>query len=190
MDVLADYKVDIFIDGKWKNAGNSDFKKINFGPRFGVRTCYPIQMEEIRAMPEMFGLKETGVYVAGFNWFVDYFIFPVAFLLFKIKKGLGRNLIAKLLLWGMNTFSGPQQGVSFVLEAEGEKEGKPIRMRVIATHDNGYEFTAIPVVACIRQYLDGSIAKPGLWMMGHIVDPTRLLKDMERMGIKTHIQIT
>jgi hypothetical protein len=22
-----------------------------------------------------------------------------------------------------------------------------------------------------REYLDGSIAKPGLWMMGHVVDP-------------------
>lgn len=56
-------------------------------------------------------------------------------------------------------------------------------MRVIARHDNAYEFTAIPIVAYIRQYLDGSIAKPGLWMMGHIVDPTRLIQDMGRMGI-------
>ncbi len=183
VDLLADYKVDIFKNGAWKTAGSFDYKKFDFGTRFGRRTCYPIPMEEIRAMPEMFGLEETGVYVAGFNWFVDYLVFPLAFLLFKIRKGLGRETIAKLLLWGMNTFSGSQQGVSFVLEADGKKTGNLAHVRVIAEHDDAYAFTAIPVVACIRQYLDGHIVKPGLWLMGHVVEPAGLIADMIRMGI-------
>ena len=42
----------------------------------------------------------------------------------------------------------------------------------------------------IGEYLDGSIAKPGLWMMGHVVDPVRLMNDMERMGIKIQMEVT
>jgi saccharopine dehydrogenase-like NADP-dependent oxidoreductase len=186
VDMLNDYKVDIFKDGAWKFAGPFDTKQIDFGARFGPRTCYPLQMAEISEMPQMFGLKETGVYVAGFNWFVDQLVFPLGMLLFKIRPGLGRNTIAKLLLWGMKTFSRGRQGVCFVFEATGAKDGKQVSTRLLAEHDDAYEFTAIPVVACVQQYLDGAIVAPGLWMMGQAVDPGRLLSDMERMGILLH----
>ena len=45
------------------------------------------------------------------------------------------------------------------------------------------DFTAIPVVACLLQYLDGSIRKPGLWLQANIVEPNRFMEDMKRMGI-------
>ncbi len=64
-----------------------------------------------------------------------------------------------------------------------------MRARIVAEHDDGYEFTALAVVACIPQYRDGSIAKPGLAMMGHIIDPVRLMKDLERMGTKVQIHV-
>lgn len=188
VDVLADYKVDIFEKGKWKRAGYADFEKIDFGVRFGTKVCYPIQMEEMYALPKMFPLEETGVYVAGFNWFVDYLVFPLTFFLAAIKKGLGRHLIARLIIYGLNNFSNDNRGVSFVLEAEGTKDNKPMKLRVVAEHDDAYEFTAIPIVACINQYLDGSITKPGLWLMGHIVEPNRLFIDMKKMGIKIKTQ--
>jgi saccharopine dehydrogenase (NAD+, L-lysine-forming) len=38
------------------------------------------------------------------------------------------------------------------------------------------------------QYLDGSIAKPGLWIMGHVVNPPRLMEDMKRMGVEVRIE--
>jgi len=74
------------------------------------------------------------------------------------------------------------------LDAAGEKGEHPVALRLIAEHDDAYEFTAIPVVACIRQYLDGDIAKPGLWRMGHVVDPGRLIKDMERVGVQIQVK--
>lgn len=187
VDVLADYNADIFKNGKWRKATFSDSKQINFGKRFGIKTCYPLQMEEMRKLPDMFPLEETGVYVAGFNWFIDYFVIPLAMLLSKIKKGSGRHFIAKLLVFGFDHFSNNNRGVEFILEVEGKQNGVQRRFRVLAEHDDAYEFTAIPVVACVRQYLDG-IIKPGLWMMGHVVDPNRLMKDMEEMGIRIETQ--
>ena len=62
-------------------------------------------------------------------------------------------------------------------------------MDITLYHKDGYMFTAIPVVACLLQYLDGSIKKPGLWTQANIVEPDRLLSDMERMGIEVKIQI-
>lgn len=184
VDTVENYfKTEIFKKGKWKKVGQRDFYKINFGSRFGTRTCYPLQLEEMYALPKMFPLEETGVYVAGFNWFIDYLVFPLAFILFAIKKGLGRHFIAKLFVYGFNHFPKGNRGVSFVLEAEGTKDKKPVKFRVLAEQEDGYEFTAIPIIACIHQYLDGSITKPGLWLMGHIVEPNRLMKDMREMGV-------
>ncbi len=188
VDVLGEYKVDIFKKGKWKRAGYTDFEKIDFGLRFGTKICYPIQMEEMYALPKMYPLEETGVYVAGFNWFVDYLVFPLTFFLAAIKKGLGRHLIARLIVFGLNKFSNDNRGVSFVLEAEGIKNNHSVKFRIVAEHDDAYEFTAIPIVACIKQYLDGSITKPGLWLMGHIVDPNSLFVEMKKMGIKIETQ--
>ena len=34
----------------------------------------------------------------------------------------------------------------------------------------------------------GEHARPGLWMMGQLVDPARLVKDMERMGIQFEVR--
>jgi saccharopine dehydrogenase (NAD+, L-lysine-forming) len=53
---------------------------------------------------------------------------------------------------------------------------------VRVAHPDGYELTAIPVVAYLMQYLDGSARKNGVHMMGHIADPVRLFNDMQCMG--------
>lgn len=191
VDALADYDVDIFENKKWRKARSMDSKRIQFDKRFGIRTCHPIQMEEMRALPAIFpSLEETGVWVAGFNWFVDYFVIPLALLLSLIKKGLGRHALAKLFIFGFNNFSKNNRGVVFVLEAEGVKDGKLKKISILAEHDDTYEFTAIPVVACVHQYLECKINKIGLFMMGHVVDPIYLMKDMEKMGIKIETQIS
>jgi hypothetical protein len=51
-------------------------------------------------------------------------------------------------------------------------------------HPDGYEMTAIPVVAYLLQYLDGTARKDGVHMMGHIVEPARLFNDMQKMGVQ------
>jgi len=61
------------------------------------------------------------------------------------------------------------------------------RLKTALYHRDDYIFTAIPVVAMLKQLLDGA-RKPGLWMMGHLAEPTRLLEDCERMGIEVETQ--
>ena len=51
-------------------------------------------------------------------------------------------------------------------------------------HPDGYQFTAIPCVATLLQVLDGSARRPGLWMQAHLAEPTRLLRDMQCMGVE------
>ncbi len=189
VDLVSDYKADVFKGGKWKVASYKDTVKVDFGRRFGMKSCIAMDMVEIRAMPELFKLKETGVYTTGFNWFVDHILFPLMMLTQMVKKGSFRHFWAKSLIWGLNSFSSAEEGIVFLLQAEGEKDGKHKTVKILSEHGNVYDFTIIPVIACLKQYFDGSIRKPGLWMMGHVVNPDRLFADMENIGIKIKTQI-
>jgi saccharopine dehydrogenase (NAD+, L-lysine-forming) len=74
------------------------------------------------------------------------------------------------------------------VEAKGLLNGRPAQVHASCAHEDGYELTAIPVVALLMQY--ENIRKPGLYMMGHLPDPNRLFKDMEAMGatVSTHME--
>ena len=190
VDAVADYKPKFFKDGKWKTGTYKDAIEIDLGSLFGVKKCIPMDMKEIEPLPEMFGLQETGVFTPGFNWFVDWLVFPFMMLSQKIKRGWLRDFSARMLVWGINTFSKDEEGVVFILEAEGEKDGTPRKLRIFSGHSSGYDFTVIPVLACLNQYFDRSIRKPGLWMMGHLVDPDRLFEEMQKMGVRIQTLIT
>jgi hypothetical protein len=49
---------------------------------------------------------------------------------------------------------------------------------------------ATPAIACLLQYLDGLTSLLGLMMMGYMIEPIRLLKFMERIGVKVKTNIT
>jgi len=190
VEEFKDYQSLFYKDGNWLKAKMRDMRKIDFGGQFGQQYCFPMFLEEMRPLPELFpSIKETGFYIAGFNWFVDWFVTPLIVLALKIFPQKGIRPMGKLMHWGIKTFSSPPYGVVLKIEAEGEKDGEKKKMIVSAFHEDGYQFTAIPVVACLLQYLDGSIRKPGLWMMGHIVDPLRLIEDMKRMGVQINARV-
>lgn len=184
VDSITDFKLEFYQEGKWKIGTYKDAIRIDYGDRFGVRSSMPLKMVEIKPLPEMFSLRETGVFSTGFNWFIDYLLFPFTWLSQKIKKGSLRHFWAKMFIFGINKFSSAQEGVVFLLKAEGEKDGKRQEIEIRSEHDSALEFTIIPVIACLKQYFDGSIQKPGIWMMGHIVDPDRLFAEMQEMGVK------
>lgn len=182
---IGEAKAKILSNGIWKMATYKDALKIQFSDRFGLRQCFPLQMREIYPLKEELGLLDMGVYSAGFNSFVDNLVFPLTMILQSIKKGWGLRLSATLMHWGIKKYYNNRPGVEFRLEAKGLKEGKEIRHSISAFSDNAFEFTSLAVVACIKQYLDNSISKPDLYLMGNVVNPRRIIGDLEQMGIQT-----
>jgi hypothetical protein len=186
IDSLSNFKADVYRDGGWKTAGISDVLTFDFGSQFAKKRCYPMNLEEMWALPKMMGLEELGIYAAGMNWFVDYLVIPSAFLLGKVRRGLGREIMASLMIMGLEKFSPAEEEVVLLMRATGRSEAGHREVTIRIRHGDAYYITAAPVVACVRQYLENKI-KPGLNFMGHAVDPGLFVRDMQRMGVEVKI---
>jgi saccharopine dehydrogenase (NAD+, L-lysine-forming) len=174
----------LYRDGAWHEVSWTTTRRFDFGEPYGTCTCSPMDFHEMRELPELLDLQETGFYIGSMGWLADWLVFT-PWVLFKLgRTRRGARLGGKLLAWATRVGLRPPYGVVLKLEAEGISEDGPVHLDVFLRHEDGYLFTAIPVVACVKQMLDGSIRKPGLWLMGHAVQPIRLLADMEAMGIE------
>lgn len=183
VESFREYNGQVFKNGSWTKLNSYEMRTFDFGGDIGRRRCYSMFLEELRTLPSLFpSLRETGFYISEMHWLLDWVIMPITWAWLKIAPQAVRS-IGKFLWWGMGTFHKPPYRVELQVQAAGLKDGRPVTVRSSVAHPDGYELTAIPVVATLLQYLDGIARKPGLWMMGHLVDPFRLIKDMEKMGI-------
>ncbi|HKJ70054.1 MAG TPA: hypothetical protein VKA68_19030, partial [bacterium] len=183
MEVFRNYQGQVYKDGEWTRPGSFDTRKVDFGGDIGVRKCYSMFFDELRALPQMYPtLREVGFFISETHWFVDYIITLLVFAGLKLAPRRGVRPLGKLMWWAMQTFPKPPYRVVLRVEATGDKDGKPVQFETSVSHPDGYALTAIPVVACVLQYLDGSARRAGVWMMGHLVNPARLFEDMGRIG--------
>ena len=60
------------------------------------------------------------------------------------------------------------------MEATGQLNGRQAQVEASIEHEDGYELTAIPVVALLMQY--DRVRQPGLHMMGHLAEPDCLFR--------------
>lgn len=180
----------ILKNGVWKKSSYKDALKIHFSDKFGTRQCYPLQMREIYPLEKELRIKNMGVYSSGFNSFVDNFIFPLIMFLQLIKKGMGTNICGKLMYWGIHKYYDGKPGVEFKLLAQGVKNNKETIYSITAYSADAFEFTSLAVIACLKQYLDNSINKPDLYLMGNIVDANRIISDLNQMGVKIEEEIS
>jgi saccharopine dehydrogenase (NAD+, L-lysine-forming) len=184
MEGFIEYQAQVFKNGAWTKPSSWDMQSFNFGEDIGKRACYSMFFEELRDIPTMYPtIKETGFYISGANWFTDLLITPLVFFGLKIAPKRGLRPLGKLMWWGMGK-SKPPYVVALKVEAKGQLEGIQAQVHARIAHPDGYELTAIPVVAYLKQYLDGTARKEGVHMMGHIAEPVRLFNDMQKMGVQ------
>jgi hypothetical protein len=60
-------------------------------------------------------------------------------------------------------------------------------VRLCVGHGDGYDATAIATACCVLQLLDGTIARPGLSFAGAAVEPQRMFRDLERLGMAVSV---
>lgn len=181
---IGEANAKILKKGEWHKATYKDALTIQFSAKFGTRVCYPLQMREIYPLASDFGIDQMGVYSAGFNPFVDNVVFPLTMFLQTIRKGLGTNICGKLMHWGVNKYFKGEPGVEFKLIAHGIKDGLLRQYSMQALSTDAFEFTAMAVIACLKQYFGNRISAPGLYLMGNVVDKIEVIDDLKAMGIQ------
>ena len=120
-------------------------------------------LEELDELPDAFPtLRETGFFVGGFGWLPDYVVMPIVMLGVKLGPRLVQQPLARLFARSLDWASKPPFATLLQLEAEGEDaDGKQRHLSLRLSHADGYDFTAIPVMACLLQWLEGGARKPG-----------------------------
>ncbi|MCL4708111.1 saccharopine dehydrogenase NADP-binding domain-containing protein [bacterium] len=187
IEFMNDFSGSVFKNGKWQKVrwlGMFDTIWMDFGAPFGKNYCVPMPIEEMNSLPARYpSLQDAGFYVGGFNWFVDWLVFPAIWPLYKLFGKGSVKPLGKFLGWGLRNFSKPPFGTRLKVEASGMEDGEEELHELMLAHADGYAFTAIPVVATLLQYLNDSERRPGLWTQAHFVEPKRMLVDMQKMGI-------
>jgi len=185
---FRDYKSEMYKDGQWQKLKYPAYPKIRFEYGFGELLTYPVEMTELRRLVELMpDLKNAGFFVAGFNWFADYVITPLIMLSSRIAPRQTEAPLGRLLSWSTKRFSRPPYGTVVQVDAEGQRDGQPVRFRLSLFHEDAYVLTAVPTVAMIKQMLSGKI-QPGIHLMGLCCDPAQLLEDIERTDVSINQQ--
>ena len=115
---------------------------------------------------------------------------PLGFAALKVAPNVVGRPYARLLTWALRTFGRPPYGTIWQVEAEGKAAGgsatagRWTRAGLRLSHADGYWLTAATAAACLMQYLDGSLRIPGVHLQTLAVEPSRLLRDLQRMGVR------
>jgi saccharopine dehydrogenase-like NADP-dependent oxidoreductase len=120
---MRDFRTLSFRDGAWRDAGVLSMlwpQRVDFSGQFGRQYVVPMFLEEMRALPDMCPtLRETGFYVGGFNWFVDWLAMPVILAALRLQPERWLPAMSRFMLWGLKRFSKPPYGTLLKVEASG-----------------------------------------------------------------------
>jgi saccharopine dehydrogenase (NAD+, L-lysine-forming) len=143
-----------------------------------------VYLEEMELLPGEFPtLEETGFFYPGFNWFVDYIVIPLIYLNDGIFGGGFNDSLSKMLVWGLRQFTDPPYSGMVRLDAIGKIDGKIKQGGIKISHHDLHYMAAVPVVACLLQYLERKTRLPGIWYQASFVEPKRFFEDISRMGV-------
>ena len=171
----------LFRRGRWQRFLPLLPYRRDFGEPFGRQSMTPMHLEEMEGLPEKFSsLQDTGFWINGFNPVLDYFLLPLITVGLFLSPRSWQSFWYRLFHWGLRFSRPPFPGVRLDLEARNAE--RSIHLRLF--HPDAYAMTSIPVVACFLQWKAGLIREPGLHYQALVVEPTRFLEDMGRMGVE------
>jgi NAD(P)-dependent dehydrogenase (short-subunit alcohol dehydrogenase family) len=182
----------IFREGGWqKRPLGEDQALIDFGPCRGTRPTVLLDMAELRGIPEQLGLEEMTFYGAVPGVFL-YIPINILLAIFNRLKGSPIwNSLASMILWASKHLMRERCAYSIVIEACGHRGDKAQTVRVVLEHEDNYFSTAAAVIAFLNQYDAGSFSQlAGVKVMGHIVDPEKMMSDIAAFGLHTDISIS
>ena len=185
VDVMADARMKTYRGGEWRAVEWSSAPTVHFGARFGKRSVFPLYLEELAGLPEELGASELASFVAGTNWLADHVVAPVIPMLYRIKRGLGRETAAKTLAWTSSRFDTEvADGCEIFAEARGRLDGEERRRRILLGSGDPWLLTAATVAACAAQLFDGSARRPGVARMADAVQGRPLFSELEAHGVE------
>ncbi len=186
---LKDVRMEALQDGVWGKVNMLKAKKrYDFG-EYGQYSCAVQYYEEIRRLQKMFPtLKNAGVYSFGTNWFCENIFFPLSFMALKIAPKLTMKHFGKAFEWAVQKFQKSPYTTVIELDAKGiAQDNTPLHYKLRVNHEDGYLITGACNLSIVLQWLDGSIAQPGLHLQALVTDPQRLFDDISRSGAKVDV---
>lgn len=180
---IIEAKPQILRSGQWVTGTYRDLATVHFPQYFGLKKCFPLDLVEIHGIEKTTGLENAGVYAAGFDFWIDWVIFPLAMSIGWFSRKWGQKIGGKMLLSHIRNKQNQRPRVEMVLDASGIKDGKVKKIQRALSCEDGFELTAFSVLACIRQYFSGNPEMPGLYLMGQVVKENQLFADLRKMGV-------
>lgn len=173
-----------WVDGEPRRLRWGECPRVDFGPPIGRRTCVPMPLAEMDALPRRYpSLRRCGFYIGGFGATMDYLALPVLMAMARVESW--RPATIRLCRWAVAHLASPPppHQLALQLTAVGTHDGSPATASVSVRGEDGYLLTAAPAVSCLRGLLDGSIRRPGLHLQAHLVDPDTLLRELAGFGL-------
>jgi saccharopine dehydrogenase (NAD+, L-lysine-forming) len=183
-DEFADFDLVAWVDGESRRLGIRECPSVDFGPPIGRKTCVPMPLAEIAALPRLYpGLRRCGFYVGGFSPAMDYLVLPVLIGMAKVRSL--RPAAIRLARWSFRRLATypPPHRLVVRLDATGTRGGRPVTASVSVQGEDGYLLTAAPAVTCLRGVLDGLIRRPGVHLQANLVDPEPFLRGLTAFGL-------
>ena len=145
VESFRDYKSEMYKDGRWQKLSYATYPMVEFEYGFGKLRAYPVEMPELRRLPELLpDLRNTGFFVAGFNWVADYLVTPLVMLSANIAPRRTAAWLGRLLSWSTRTFTRSPYGTVVQVDADGQCDDQSTRFRLSMFHEDAYVLTAVP----------------------------------------------
>ncbi len=192
IEMFRDYTVKEYINGEWlefKPDMRYKYPRQELGFGTGTSMFSPMDLEEMHALPDLIPtLQRTGFYVGGWDSMTNMAIAPAIMVGQKVLPMISDSRWGKLLSWSTRTFQHPPFGTVLQVNAFGSKDGRKIEKRMTFKMDSGYDLTAIPMAATLRQMITGASRPSGVHYMGHLANPAMLFTDMKKLGVQTEMK--